>query len=361
MRTTVIHTRTTACILPRVARSKTRTPTLQVHKRGQFFTKWGDRFHYFGTDEKTAQEKYAASLQEWALWKADKTEHKARVRSRLTFAELVKLFLAARLPDVSEDMAVYYDHHLRRGIQSFGRLPAATITGKYLQAYLVGLRTTISDRTKKALGAKTIRHDIAAIKAVLNWGMDMEHIPEVRLSAVKPPRLPPKKKKAYTIEFIKGLIGKCRTAHDEQLECWIAVNYLAGCRPSELPRLAARDGEFIHQGKDGAIYEIVGKMTWKTGDLRHVYLSPEAMLYFNALKPEWKDWRDYSKRVSALAPMSGGAHPLRHSAYSHLRAAGVPEEEIARFVGHGRGVVARSYDPTATPLPLRSAARLTLR
>lgn len=351
-----------------MARSNTKTPTLQVHARGQYFTKWGGRFHYFGTDEKAANLRYAQSLQEWSLWKAESARQAVRVRSKLTFAELVDLFYAARLPDVSSDMKVYYEHHLRRAIQSFGMLPAATITGKYLQAYLIDLRATVSDRTKRPLGAKTVRHDIVAIKAVLNWGMDMEHIPEVRLSAVKPPRLPPKKKKAYTIEFIKGLIGKCRTAGAEQLECWIAVNYLAGCRPSELPRLAARDGEFIYQGKDGAIYEIVGKMTWKTDEMRHVYLSPEALIYFNALKPEWADWRDYSKRVSELAPMEnlkrvrfGGAHPLRHSAYSHLRAAGAAEGEISLFVGHGRGVVARSYDPTATPLPLRTAALLTLR
>jgi len=348
-------------MLPAVARSKTKTPTLQQHARGQFFTKWGDRFHYFGTDEEEAQRRYAANLQEWALWRNEKTNQRRRVASKLTFAELVKLFLEARLADVSEDMAVFYQHHLRRAIHSFGRLPAATITGKYLQSWMQDLRAIKSRRTKKPLGPKTIRHDIAAVKAVLNWGMDLEHIPEVRLSAVKPPRLLPKKSKAYTLEFIKGLIGKCRTAKDEQLECWIAVNYLAGCRPSELPRLAAREGEFLFEGKTGSVYAIVGKMTWKTQEMRHVYLSPEALIYFNALKPQWKNWRDYSKAVSALAPLSGGAHPLRHSAYSHLRAAGVPEGEISLFVGHGRGVVARSYDPTATPLPLRSAARLTLR
>lgn len=346
-------------MLCRVARSKTRTPTLQVHARGQYFTKWGGRFFYFGTDEKIAAQRYAQCLQDWSAWKTEAKAHKVRVSSRLTFAELVDLFYDARLPDVSDDMRVYYEHHLRRAIQSFGRLPAATITGKYLQSYLTGLRAIVSDRTKKKLGPKTIRHDITAIKAVLNWAMDMEHIPEVRLSAVKPPRQLPKIKKARTIEFIKGLIGKCRSAKEEQLECWIAVNYLAGCRPSELPRLASRSGEFLYQGKDGAVYAIVGKMTWKTGEMRHVYLSSEAMIYFNALKPVWKEWRDYSKAVSAIC--AGGAHPLRHSAYTHLRAAGVAEEEIALFVGHGRGVVARSYDPTASVLPLRTAARLSVR
>lgn len=341
-----------------MARSQIKTPSLQRHVRGQYFIKFGGEQHYLGTDLKEAEKLYAAKLVEWAAWREQQKERRERVSSKLTFAELVELFEKSRFPDVSADMHRYYKNHLRRAVNVFGRMPAAMVTGKYLATYLVDLRQVVSDRTDAPLGPKTVKHEIAAIKAVLNWAMDVELVPEIRLSGVKPPRAAPKRKKALTLEFIKGIVARAR-AEDPNLECWIAVHYLAGCRPSELPRLAARDGEMVHQAADGAIFDIVGKSTWKTGEMRHVYLSPEALVYFNAMKPQWKTWRAYARRVSALSP--GGAHPLRHSAYAHLRAMGVAEEEIAQFVGHARTDVARSYDPTARATLLRSAARLTLR
>ncbi len=335
----------------------TRPPSLRVHSRGQFFCRWAGVDHYFGTDREKAQALYHASLRQWGEWIETKQKRLSTVRTaKIRFAELVEIFRDAKAADVTDDMMRYYKNHLRRAINAWGKFPASAINAQHLQALK-------QDLTKLELSPVTIRHELGAVKSVLQWGMNFNHIPPVNLGAVKPPRMPLPKEKGMSIEAVKTMISTAAKA-DPRLEPWLAVCYLAACRPSELPRLASKEGRFTARTKDGGgVYAIEAKTTWQTGEPRHVILSPEAMIYFNSMKPHWENWESFSSRVRRPDVCgSGGPHPLRHSAMTHLLEAGVAREKADQVLGHNLPPrVSRTYGPIEWTALVSIAAKLTLR
>lgn len=335
-----------------------------MHARGQFFCRWGGIDHYFGTDRDKAQPLYNASLREWGFWVEQKQQRRARTAtSSIRWAALVDLFREAKASDVTDDMLKYYKNHLRRSLQLWGKFPASMIGSQQLQ----GLK---QDLVKLKFHPRTISHELGAVKSVLRWGMNFDHIPAVNLDAVKPPRIPLPREKGMRLEAVKSMIDSARKA-DPDLEPWLAVCYLAACRPSELPRLARKDGRFLSMvkidginGKEtGGVYQIEAKTTWQTGEPRHVILSPEAMVYFNAMKPKWTTWQSFSKRVRRDDVCgAGGPHPLRHSAMSHLLQAGVERGKADQVLGHALPPrVSRTYGPIEWTALVSIAAKLTLR
>lgn len=290
-----------------------------------------------------------------------KQQHRARrATSNIRFADLVELFRDAKASEVSDDMMRYYKNHLRRAINLWGKFPASMVTSQHLQGFKQDLVT------KFKFHPRTVAHELGAVKSVLRWGMNFEHIKPINLDAVKPPRIPLPREKGMSVEAVKSMIDLARKA-DPRLEPWLAVCYLAACRPSELPRLARKEGRFAAMvkvgNKTGGVYEIEGKSTWRTGGPKHVILSPEAMAYFNAMQPCWEHWESFSslvRRDDVCGP--GGPHPLRHSAMSHLLQAGVAREKADLILDHNLPPrVSRTYGPVEWTALVSIAAKLTLR
>jgi dUTPase len=100
---------------------------------------------------------------------------------------------------------------------------------------------------------------------------------------------------------------------------WLALNYLAALRPSEVVRLVRGEGEWIERG----LFQPRISKTFRDGRTPRVYvLSEEAMMWLQHARPEWAHMKAYGTAVRrACGP--GLPHPLRHSAAQHLSDLGV--------------------------------------
>ena len=76
---------------------KCRPPALHRHASGNWFCKWGDKFHYFGKDKAEAQERYLASLQQWSQWRAQRnTTRFPPMRQARLVIDIAERFLEAK-------------------------------------------------------------------------------------------------------------------------------------------------------------------------------------------------------------------------------------------------------------------------
>lgn len=394
-----------------------RTPTLQQHATGVWFTHWGGERRYFSRDKAASQKSYEASLIEWATWRQQRPVA-APPRKAITVGELAVLFLREKAVECDAHSLRWYQKHLTRFVNVHKDLAAAEISKANLQA----LKTDMLRGVVRAGGngspprlvpyaPATINHDIRACKSLFLWAYESDHLaapPKLRL-VKRVPCEPPAPKHLERAE-IRCWIRCCLTgigtidpsapadkqwgarsdlrtrapmdpqAAQPELADWLELNYLTGCRPSELPRLLCHEGFFIDPRTGSQLHGLArspvfrmatSKTSRRTQTPRYITLNTRAQELLRQLHRRyssgggsagalpWAAPDAYSAAVRRLCG-PGGPHPLRHSAATHLGESGVDRATVDLFLGHSASAVSRTYDPATYRPLLEIAERLAL-
>lgn len=323
-------------------------PSFRKRRDGRYVTKWAGVERFLGRERDAAWAKYLEELDAWNAWRRAKEAARRPPPQQIDVMTLAEDFVAAKEAEAGDAAGRYYRKHLKRFVDpenAYGAWPAEQVKA----AHLLDLKLDMLDA---GFARKTVNHDLTAVKAMLQHGMDRELIPPVNLSRVRKLPLGPVESKAVSLEAVTLVVY----AAPEQLRPWLAVNYLAGCRPSEMPRLVHGEGEWVEEG----IFRLDrGKMDARAAMKRHIVLTDRALAWLEQCRPLWKNLLSYSAACRyALGPISehlwrrrypaqefppirmkehcgpGGPGRLRHSCKTHLRAAGVSERDAELILGH---------------------------
>ncbi|MCE2653925.1 MAG: hypothetical protein LW650_10730 [Planctomycetaceae bacterium] len=333
-----------------------RQPALKRHASGQWIVVWGGRTHYLGRNQAEARRLYASQLQQWAAWRA------ATITGRAAFSaaasrpihQLIDTWLDAITLDAGPAARTYYTAHSTRLRDAVGTLPLSALTTDHINA----IRAAMVAAT---FAPRTINHDLCAIRRFLNWAEDNGHAHTVRLRAIKAARIGVIEPKARTVADATAWIARVGKA-DPRLLPWLALAYLTGARPVEVGRMARREGEWWRpdHGQHGAcVFTVANKSARTQHTPRYIVLSPEALAWFAAAGPHWFTASGYWQAVER-AGGTGGSHFLRSTAWSHLRATGLPRETVQLLLGHTTPGAWRHYEIVPWHTYQTLIARLTL-
>lgn len=345
-----------------------KVPTLRRHVTGVYFCQFAGQRRYFSIDLEESRKLYREALRDWTIWQDERQTERAHIHDRRRIIDIVRVYLQSRRTDTSPEQYLWARYHLGRFTRVWAALPADDFNARLLQAFKMDLCEMVTDRKKK-LAPKTINHDLRAIKALFRWASDMGYCREVNLRAVQTlplNQLPRKALKPADVERIISIaLGQVSAVHPKtgkplepnpDIAPWLALNYLAALRPSEVVRLVHADGLWIGKG----LFQPRISKTYKDGRHPRVYvLTDEALMWLQHAKPIWNCMKNYGAAARrAVGP--GLPHPLRHSAATHLVASGAPRAEVDLVLGHYPRAVSQIYAPVELA-PLRGTlARLTL-
>lgn len=322
-------------------------PALTKHATGQYFCKWGGKNHYLGTDRDKAETAYHESIRLWSEWR----ESRRRSRPLAVMQSPLLVDLAARFLDEKElergwGTRQYYAKHLKRFLHAFGEFRADAIRPRHLAE----LKEQMFRYRKSA---KTISHDMTAVRVLFNWAVALELVPVVSFKGIRNPPLGPPPDKSMSVKEIRKLMVKA----GENLEPWLRLTYLALLRPSETVRIVNREGRFVEKG----VFRLNrGKMDEITALPRHCVLSAEAFKWLERCKPVWSRLDSFSQAARDRLGKGNGPGRLRHSAASHLSKLGVDPASIELLLGHVPKRLAVTYYQPAWQHLRKIAARLTL-
>ncbi len=322
------------------------TPTLRQLPDGRWYTRWAEKRFYFGRDPAEAARRFADSLEQWTAWRDEKQlAFDIRPRDRVTVAELADQFLDAKELQGGPDLRAYYSKHLKHFLIGFGWLDAVAVTVR-------NLNTVREERMRRGFAPKTVNHDITAMKCLMQWAMDLEHIPPVNIKGCKKLSLgaPPDK------SLPRGRVWQLLFCVAEPVRSWLAVNYLTMARPTEVVRIVRKEGTWSEPG----VFRLDrSKMEFRTRQPRHVVFSDAALRWLANCEPRWSRLDSYSGAVRAACG-AGGPHPLRHSGATHLHSMGVDRASIDLLLGHLPSRVSQTYARIEWQ-PLREIAALLAR
>jgi len=288
-------------------------PTLRRHATGQWFTKWGGRNRYFGTDAEIARKRYEESLREWRRW--------LRIQGGIsqTLEQLSARYISQRQ---SEHLSTkHYNNHLRRFIARWGEVGTQEVRIADLFSW--------RDELCRQLAPKTVAHDIAAVKTLWTWLEDRGLAPHLPLRRLKPPKLPPPHPRPLPLEDFTRIMGAV-----PPLGSWLRLQYLTACRVSEVVAITSNRGcwecswLWRHEAK---------------GHLRWVVLSERGMEAFRECRRTWSRQDTYYQAFSRKFPGLGGPKRLRSTAAMHLLQRGISRQVVDLILGHYPSRISRSY------------------
>lgn len=297
-----------------------RVPTLRKHKTGQWFVRWGGRDRYLGTDKRLAENAYLDEIDDWRRWVAEKRKRREVINQTVpTIAEVVNEFLKAKRIEVGHACGEYYRRHLSRFLVRFGELDADLVRPKHLNALKLWM---IQQRFKP----RTINHDLCSIRILYNWASGLELVPPISLAGVR--NVPVG---AATLDLPRRwqMIRYIRRA-DAGVRPWMAVNYLALLRPSEVVRVVRQEGKWVEPG----VFRLErGKMDKRVAFKRHCVFSESALEWLGRCEPLYSRQDSYSWAVRKCCPI--GPKLIQKSAAQHLATAcGADRDDVELLLGH---------------------------
>lgn len=280
-----------------------------------------------------AEHNFSRELARWAEWFAEKQGAPKPVRrshSKLTVAALFSAFIASKKGERSRFTIAHLNHSLRAFVAVYGGELAECIRPAVVQAWK-------ADMVQDDYSPKTVNHCIAAIKAMFRWGAEMELIPAVALTAIKPIRLARPEPQRYSVQQFADLLTITR---DSQVAAWALLQWLTMARPAEMPRLVGRQGVFSKP------WIFVPKQAKTAG--RQLVLSEAALKVLALCEPRWTTHFGYRKAMWTETDRAYCPHPLRHGAASYLHSRGVAREMCDLALGHVLPRVSETYVPRNT-------------
>ena len=334
---------------------------LTLHRTGQFCKKIKGKIYYFGTDQKTALNRY---LEQAAFLHAGKLPKPKCAGDALSIKTLCNLYL---------------DHQDARAVIGEIKLRHISDQISLLRAFVrfVGPNRLLSDIStvdlqnyrKKLIKAgkspNTINNRIAAVKAMYSWALDNEIIDNSpRLKAVKKITPPKQEKSTFTVRQIQKLLEYASIQLKAMI--WLGLNCGFGCTDcAELQwrNLDLKNGRVnFPRGKTGISRNLplwpetvqAIKDVPKKGDL--IFYTRRGNPWVSSIRSSEKDGTEkytkndaVSKEFSKLmkkagihAPKGTGFYALRRTAATLAAASGDPFA-VQKLLGHADVKMASTY------------------
>lgn len=353
-------------------------PKLRQKRNGAYFVRLHGHDHYLSVDHDVAQRKYRELLA------AHLQSPVPRLRSR-TVLHLAREMLEEYQSLGRGAAGRYFRVQLTRWLNVHGGADAIELAssdprrGRFVPPLIPMLIAFRSDLSQPHLGLarRTVNHDLVAVKRLFNWAAERGYVPAVNWRGVK--RLPVARSQPEDLpeDVIRAMLACCagracpldpppRRPHPA-LEPWLALQYLACLRTSEVVRLVHGRGRFRpvidESGRvlhPRGLFELTDhKNSWRgTEEGRFVVLTEAALRWLACARPVWGSPGAYQAAVLRACPWP--PRVLRDSAASHLRARGVALEGVQTLLGHNIRGEWPSYARTPWPALRTSAARLSL-
>ena len=298
----------------------TRPPKLRQHHKGLYFVHWGGHDYFLGRDKAIAEVRYLEQIRQWAQWREGRDARRLLPPSQAVMTiELAERFLEHQELENGDGAVKYYRKHLKRFLHFFGKIRADVVRVRHLQ--------DLKDRMlQDRYAPKTINHDLGAVRGLFNWATGLELIPAVTFRGCKNLPLGPPPDKALSRESARDMI----TSALDPVRPWLAVNYFALLRASEVVKCVQKEGRWAEKG----VFVLDrGKMDRRARLRRHCLFSDHALMWLARCEPVWNRLDCYSSAVRRQLG-NGGPGVLRHSGASHLSLAGVSSVDIEHILGH---------------------------
>lgn len=317
-----------------------------------WFVHWGGRNHYLGRDKAAADELYAEQLRAWAQWSAGKnTAKRATPRGSgvRMVRELADEWLATKLANNGPANERYNRANLARFLHAYGDLPMSLIDAAKIESVKASMQTHVPP-----FKPRTINHDIGSIRDFLTWVMfaHPRAMTPFNLRAVRKVRVRKSPPNAQQPKFVADYIAAIERVNPD-LGPWLRLQYLAGLRPAEVPRVVhhAAPAHWHRPELGRYVLAIENKTERATDDFRYVVLTAEAMAALARCKPIWSRSDSYSAAVARAwhgdphgsGAMAGFKHEkprdfpvefLRDSAYQTLMDSRVEFNVARALMGH---------------------------
>lgn len=297
-----------------------RVPKLSLHKAtGHYFVHYAGKQHYLGTLRAEAERKYVDHLNEWREWIGSKQDHakQNRAHRHIRIGEMIDRFAIAKRIERGVACEAYYLKHLKRLRDWFGDIAGEMFRPADFNEFKLGL-------IEARYSPRTVNHDLTATRVLFTWASAIELIPMVNFSGIKNLPVGPTNPKFIPQPNLSRLIR----SSDTDVRPWLAVNYLALLRPSEVVKVVHQQGEWI---EEGVFVLDRGKTDLRATIKRHCVFSPIALAWLQCCEPRWSRLDSYSPaaRRAGVAPKT-----LQKSGARHLAEQGCRDDEIAALLSH---------------------------
>ena len=380
---------------------------------GAWFVHWGGKDHYLSKNRDQAElfwfdpsSRHPGSRLAWLRWRTAR-QHALEATDLATATSRLVIDVAAELLD-------HYAQAGRANALAYFRTHLARFTTIHGEARLLDLAAPAPERgvfrppvvplleVHKAeygrdLAARTINHDLTAIKRLFNFAADRGYCPVVNWRPVRRLPVPPPDPEELAPRVLFRLM---RIIHRREplLLPYLALNYLCLARPSEVVELVcsvhppertelprghhrrrpARERDAAERGRYMPVIDEQGRVvhprglfalrrhkhSWRPGETagpapRLLVLTDQALAWLDLAVPVWSTLDSYSS-ACARACSGFGPRMLRDSAASHLRARGVGLEGVQTLLGHVIKGEWPSYARTPWPSLRASASQISL-
>ncbi len=334
---------------------------LTLHKTGQYCKKIKGKLYYFGTDKKTALNRY---LEQAAYLHAGKLPKPKCTGDALSIKTLCNLYLdhqeSRSMIGEIKLLHLYDQTSLLRGFVRFAgpNRAVSDISTVDLQNYRKKL-------IKASKSPNTINNRIAAVKAMYNWALNNEIIDNSpRLKAVKKITPPKQEKPTFTVRQIQKLLQ--HASNQVKAMIWLGLNCGFGCTDCAELRWKNLD---LQNGR-------VNFPRGKTSINRNLPLWPETvqaiknvpnkgdLIFYTRRGNPWvriirspekdgtekytkddavsKEFSKLLKKVGIRAPRGVGFYTLRRTAATLAAASGDPFA-VQKLLGHTDVKMASTY------------------
>lgn len=403
-----------------------REPVVRQKSNGAWIVHWGGKDHYLSVDRAKAEllwldpaSKHTGSRIAWLRWRAAR-KHAIEVtqpgRARPLLVIDVARELLGHYADAGRVGALaYFRTHLARFVNIHGEARLLDLAvaspehGVFQPPVVPLLEAHKSDFSRPSaapphgLSARTVNHDLTAIKRLFNFAADRGYCPQVHWRPVRRLPVPAAQPEDLSPRALFAIMR--RIARREPLLLpYVALNYLCLARPSEVVELIcsvhppertplprghhrrrppttrdeSRRGRFVPLiDEQGRVLHPRGlfalhrhKHSWRSGTVdgvsgggasapRLLVLTDQALVWLEMASPVWSTLDSYSS-ACARACSGFGPRMLRDSAASHLRARGVALADVQTLLGHVVRGEWPSYARTPWPSLRESASRIAL-
>lgn len=271
--------------------------------------------------------------------KASVKREARRPGTGLTFREAVGLFMFRTTEAVAKNNLAHltmvgYLRYLEPADAALGKIPISSLQPHHVQAWL---------DSRPAWGPSTRNTAITCVKACLNWCVKQGHIPTNPIRDMVKPRA-----NVTETDLTPEQSAKIRASvPDQEFRDLLTVMWGTGMRPSEAMRLEAS-----HLDLEQGVATMFGKTSRKTGRMRIIYFSAEALEVVTRLavvNPAGPILRNTKGNPWITVTVAGrmirirrrlGMGPevvpkgFRHAFASDALVSGVPIATVAELMGH---------------------------
>ena len=303
-------------------------PQLRTHSAsGQYVSKLNGQTLYMGRELAQAWSCFLPKLAEW--------REKTGQQGSVTVWEAA-VRLSERVSADNEHASIVPTFaHLKPFCLEHGGKLVSDISVDDLEAYKTKLQAD-------GYAPKSVNHFMAAAKRLLRYSAFRGWRAAIELSFIRSVRLPSPPPKQLSLQDVDAWLKAASSQH-EQLNLWLRVQLATAARPSEVIRLARKEGSWTEAG---IFCFNKGKTNKKVAHPRCLAIPKELLPAVEAMQPRWNSQASYAQACNAA--FNSGSHRLRHTGAHLLHR--LPGEKVSReetdvFLGHYPAYVSLVYNP----------------